>query len=114
MASNPFIDFFEEVARVEKPPEWGDFWMGLLSTGMAAKAKCWDYEAEVRVLRKGTGPVPFTAPELVEIIFGLNMPPAHRATVRTILSGSDWAHVRFKEVARSDSFTLQVRDASAT
>jgi hypothetical protein len=112
--ANPFTGFFEEIAAAKKPPEWEAFWQSLLSIGMAAKAQPWGYEAEVRVIRKGTGPVPFTSSELVEIIFGLNMPSISRVTVRKILSGSEWSHVRFKEVTRSDGFALQIRDASAT
>lgn len=111
--TNPYIDFFEEVTAAKTPPAWGDFWKSLLSIGMLAKAESWRYEHEVRVTRKISGLVPFTSSELVEIIFGLNMPATNRATVRKILSGSEWSHVRFKEVIRSDGFALELRDAIA-
>lgn len=113
-ANNPLIDFFEKVVAAEKPPEWEKFWLPLFSLGMAAKAKPWGYEKEVRVLRKEAGSVPFSPSELVEIIFGLNMPSPHKETLRKILSGSEWSHVRFKEVARSHGFELEIKDASAT
>lgn len=110
--SNPFIEFFEEVASSSTVPEWGEVWQTLLSVGMAVKADTWRYEEEVRILRQEPGLVPFSAVELNEIVFGLNMSGRSRDTVRRILSGADWAHVKFREIIRVHDFSLELRDAT--
>jgi hypothetical protein len=110
--SNPFIEFFEEVASSSTAPEWDDVWQTLLAVGMAAKADTWRYEEEVRILRRESGLVPFSAVELNEIVFGLNMPTRSRDTVRRILSDADWPHVKFKEIIRVHDFSLELRDAT--
>jgi hypothetical protein len=110
--SNPFIDYFEEIVANDKPPEWEEFWLSLLSMGMVAKAKPWQYEQEVRVLRKRPGSVAFMAAELTEIVFGLAMSQHSRETLRKILSGAEWQHIRFREVVRLNGFMLLLRDAT--
>lgn len=110
--NNPFIDYFEEIAANDNPLEWEEFWQSLLSMGMVVKAQAWQYEQEVRVLRKMPGAVKFMAAELTEIVFGLAMPQQSRETLRKILSGSEWQHVRFREVFRSNGFMLLIKDAN--
>lgn len=110
--NNPYVDYFGEIAASDKTPGWEEFWVTLLSIGMVAKAKPWIYEEEVRVLRKSPGPVGFAAVDLTEIVFGLNMALSDRETLKTILSGAEWNHVRFREVIRSDGFALYLRDAT--
>lgn len=110
--SNPFIDYFEEIAASGSKTEWEDFWQSLFSMGMVVKSQHWQYEQEVRVLRKMPGIVTFMAAELTEIVFGLAMPQQRRETLRKILSGPEWRHVRFREVFRSNGFMLLLRDAT--
>ena len=110
--SNPFVEFFEEIASSGNVPPWEEVWPTLLSVGMAVKADAWRYEEEVRILRSEPGTVPFSATELTEIVFGLNMPSPSRNTVRRVLSGADWAHVKFREIVRLDDFSFGVRDAT--
>jgi len=105
---NPFVEFFEEIATAEKPPSWEEFWQSLLSMGMVAKAVAWGYEEEVRVLRKEGGPVSFEPSELAEIVFGMNMPASDRATLRQLLAGGEWSHVKFKEIVRSKAFAVDI------
>ena len=112
ICENPYVDYFNEIVRAENPPEWDDFWQSLLSMGMVAKSKAWEYEEEVRVLRKSAGGVPFTPAELTEVIFGLNMSGRAREVTRKLLSGDEWAHVRFREAYRTHDFTLRLRDAT--
>ena len=110
--SNPFIEFFEEIASTQNVPPWEEVWPTLLSVGMAVKADAWRYEEEVRILRKEPGLVPFAPGELTEIVFGLNMSSRSRATLRRLFSGNDWTHVRFKEIVRVHDFSFQLRDAT--
>jgi hypothetical protein len=110
--ASPFVEFFEEIAQLERPPAWEEFWQTLLSTGMVAKAEPWAYEKEVRVLRKGPGPVSFEPSELVEIVFGMNMSAGNRDAVRQLAHGKEWNHVRFREIARSEGFEIGIQDAA--
>ena len=110
--SNPFVEFFEEIASSSNVPPWEEVWPTLLSVGIAAKADAWRYEQEVRILRREPGLVPFSATELTEVVFGLNMPSRSRGTLERVLSGADWAHVKFKEIVRVDDFSLELRDAT--
>lgn len=112
-AGNPFIEYFREIAAAPAVPEWNEFWVTLLSMGMCVKAESWEYEQEVRILRENPGSVPFSPSDLTEIIFGLNMASRNRETIRRILSSSEWSHVRFKEIARAEGFTLTVRELGA-
>ncbi len=113
-ATNPFIEYFQELALAPTVPEWNEFWVSLLSMGMAVKAESWKYEEEVRILRQIPGTVPFSPRDLTEIVFGLNMESQNRTTIRRILSGAEWAHVSFKEIVRADGFALTVKDMGAT
>lgn len=108
---NPFVEFFEEIAIAEDPPSWEEFWQSLLSMGMVAKAVAWRYEEEVRVLRKGGGPVSFEPLELAEIVFGMNMPASDRATLRHVLASGEWSHVKFREIVRSKGFAVDIANA---
>lgn len=110
---NPFVEYFREVAAAQAIPEWNEFWVALLSIGMAVKAETWKYEEEVRILRENPGSVPFSPYDLTEIIFGLNMSSRNRETIRRILSSSEWSHVKFKEIVRAEGFALAVKDVDA-
>lgn len=73
------------------------------------KAKCWEYEKEWRVLNdKGNIELPlvdFTS--ISGIIFGLNMPNAHRETLRRILS--DKKEIEFLEAVKvPNKFELEI------
>ncbi len=111
LEDNPFANYFEELVANGYQPEWDEFWKSLLSMGMVVKAKSWEYEDEVRVLRTSPGTVTFDPTELTEIVFGLSMPNQRRETIRKILSGSEWDHVQFKEIIRTNDFKLLVKNA---
>jgi hypothetical protein len=106
---NPFVDYFLEFAKCSQPPEWNEFWAPLLSMGLVAKSKAWEYENEVRIIRGKPGKVRFSPSELSVVIFGLNMKPKNRKKIRGLLSGHEWSHVQLKEVIREDDgFRLKV------
>lgn len=109
-ATNPYVEFFEELATSSEPFEWNEFWVQLLAVGALAKAKAWEYEEEVRVVRKKSGAVTFGTAELTEIIFGLNMSSSERDTIKAILSGDGWEHVKYRAITKSDGFNLELCD----
>ena len=112
--ANPFSEFFEEFAPRATKSDWNEFWTSILEIGLRAKGDVWAHEFEVRILRKIPGPVGYAPAELTEIVFGLNMPYPQQMTLRRILAGSDWEHVRFQKVVRSDGFAVDVVSADAT
>jgi hypothetical protein len=106
---NPFVSYFIEFAKCEKPPEWKEFWQSLISLGLVAKSCAWKYEDEVRIIRGMPGKVNYSPDELREVIFGLNLAPKKRQRIKNLLSGSQWNHVQMKEVIREhDGFKLKV------
>ena len=106
---NPFVKYFIAFAKCAKPPEWREFWLYLLTMGLVAKSVAWKYENEVRIIRGMPGKVNYSPDELREVIFGLNLTPKKRETIKKLLSGSDWNHVQMKEVIREhDGFNLKV------
>lgn len=106
---NPFVDYFLEFAKCSQIPEWKEFWIPLLSMGLAVKSKAWEYENEVRIIRAMPGKVQFSPAELKIVIFGLNMKLKSRQKIKKLLSGQEWSHVQMKEVKRKDDgFRLQV------
>lgn len=111
-AGNPFSDFFAEFAAAKEPPSWDEFWQSLLSISMVAKAEPWSYEGEVRIMRRSSGLVSFAPSELVEIVLGMNMHDSERSTLRQLLVGAEWSHVRFKEIVRSEGFAVRLEDAA--
>ena len=95
-----------------KRPDWEEFWLTLLSVGISVKAESWQHEEEVRILRQHAGQVQFSPSELVEVVFGLSTSPENKVTIRRILSGAQWAHVRFRETVRTNTLALELRDAT--
>lgn len=107
--SNPFVDYFTELAKSTKPPTWDEFWVPLISMGLVAKSNAWVYENEVRIIRGKPGKVKYSHEELKEVIFGLNMAPKKKSKIKKILSSTEWSHVQTKEVIREDDgFKLKV------
>ena len=109
--TNPFLEYFVDFAREAKLPKWEDFWMPIMLLGLLSKSKKWGYEKEVRVIRGLPGAVPFDATELVEVIFGLHMSDRNKITIRTLLSSTEWSHVKFRAVRRTGhGFELTIVD----
>jgi hypothetical protein len=110
--NNPFSDFFIEFAQTDELVPWEEFWPAIISLGMASKSEAWRHENEVRVLRTEPGFVSFQPEELTEVIFGMRTDQRARNTVRRILSGGDWAHLKYRQVVKpAEGFGLVLVDA---
>lgn len=110
--NNPFSDFFVEFAQADELVPWEEFWLAIISVGMAAKSEAWRHENEVRILRTEPGFVSFQPEELTEVIFGMRMDQRARNTVMRILSGGDWAHLKYRQVVKpAEGFGLALVDA---
>ena len=100
---NPFLAYFEEVASTGNISGWDEFWVEMLSIGMASKTRAWLREKEIRVLRKMPGTVPFEFEMLRSVIFGNRMIDKDRMTIRNLLSGTDWEHINYFEMEKSEA-----------
>lgn len=114
VTKNPFVDYFINFAKENISPDWDSFWPPLIQIGLQSKSRHWRYEKEVRVIRKEPGSVPFAPAELVEVIFGLDMNDEHQHTIRNLLAGQEWKHVRFKKInKRSHDFKISLENLKA-
>jgi len=85
----------------------------LLLASFKSKAKSWKYEKEYRLISKTKGLKPFRPTMVTEIIFGLNMRPKDKITLRNMLSGKEWSHVTFNQADRNKSnIQLVIRKAN--
>lgn len=117
---NPVTDYLMDFAErsfamtdSERRESWNsEFWINLMGISMVSKAKPWEYEDEVRFLRREPGPVSFAPESLTEIIFGVAMSDERRETIRKILSAPEWRHIRFKEMVRTAELKLEQRDCT--
>jgi hypothetical protein len=110
--TNPYRMLFMEYALADELMPWEELWISLFSIGFETKCKAWEYEGEVRAIRKNSGPHPFEPNELREVIFGVKMLPVHRKTIRQLLSGEEGQHVRFRKVTKKESdFKLTIIDS---
>jgi hypothetical protein len=110
--TNPFFDFFMDIAESKDSLQWDKFWLSLLNLELIAKSEAWKYEDEVRVVRRKSEPVSFDPTELVEVIFGLRTLEKHEEKIRAILKEEEWQHVKYKRVNRKGKgFMLEIVDA---
>jgi hypothetical protein len=65
------------------------------------KSEEWEYEDEVRGIRYAAGFEKYEPSMIGEVIFGLKMDDKDKQTIRTLLSGPDWHHVKFKRAERN-------------
>ena len=108
--ADPYEEYFAGVLSSDDETSFNEFWVTLLGLGMTSKSKAWQYEKEVRVIRKQLGPVPFDPAMLVQVIFGMNMSEHQRDTIKKVLSRSEWNHVKYYQILRADGFSLKVEE----
>ena len=82
--------------------EWDGFWQIVLSIGLISKHKSWQYEKEVRILRKRSGTIMFNPKHISEIVFGLKTNYGDRKTIVKLLEGPEWSHVKYYRMIKSN------------
>lgn len=96
----PHIKRIRETPTAQRAPLDAEFRESyirdFLVTVLTTKLRSWKYEREYRVVRAVPGLLPFPATALKEIVFGLKTSEADKRTVRALLAGREWAHVRFR------------------
>ncbi|SEI45261.1 Protein of unknown function [Azotobacter beijerinckii] len=100
----PFKEIIEHFNFFEKHPEVnnfediaGDILYSILST----KYSSWRYERERRLVFCRSEAKSFEAKTINSIAFGLRMPEQDKSTLRLILSGQEWSHVKWFQAVKS-------------
>jgi len=63
---------------------------------------------EFTLITKQPGLKSFPPSVVKEVIFGLNMSMKHKRTLKSLLSGPEWGHVKFHQAYR-DGYELQLK-----
>jgi hypothetical protein len=92
--------------------EWiKDYAQAVIVEVLSTKAKTWRYEKEYRSMRTEPGPVPFPPHAIKEVVFGVASRKENQDELRKLLSGAEWAHVRYRTVSFAPrQFDLVVKD----
>jgi hypothetical protein len=75
----------------------------LLEAALTIKHESWKYESEVRVISEMNGFQSFNTSAIDCVILGMNISKSDEFTIRSILSASEWSHVRIKRAVRSEA-----------
>ena len=81
--ANPLTDWF--VARTSKLGSFADFGTDLITRILTIKSKPWEYEREVRILRRTPGIEPVATKHLEQVCFGLQTSEADVGLITKIL-----------------------------
>ncbi|TOM08307.1 hypothetical protein CGH84_23905, partial [Vibrio parahaemolyticus] len=80
-------------------------------TILRTKYTYWGYEKERRLVSKKFGAQTFSPSCVNSIAFGLRMSERDKKTIRTILRGSEWNHVKLYQASKStDKFGLEFNE----
>lgn len=83
----------------------------VLVAALSTKSENWKYEHEYRAVKEQPGTVAFPPSAIREIIFGLKSSEADQLTVKTLLDGPEWKHVRFRRPSHiAGTFSLELLD----
>lgn len=82
-------------------------------TLLKSKSLHWAYEREYRIVTNEYGPFQFKPRHVTEIVFGKKTEQRDITTLKNILSGEQWKHVRYKQAEFSpDSYQMHLVDVS--
>lgn len=74
---------------------------------LATKYTGWKYEKEVRLISTKVNKLNFLSESINSITFGLKMNDKNKDTLKSLLSGKEWAHIKWFETSRAkDRFAL--------
>ncbi|VAW88449.1 hypothetical protein MNBD_GAMMA18-1762 [hydrothermal vent metagenome] len=90
--------YFEELPGVNNTKSIaGDIFYSVLGT----KYLNWEYERERRLVYQKSQAISFTEKAVNSIFFGLKMPERDRLTLRKLLSGEEWQHIKWYQAIKS-------------
>ena len=80
----------------------------LLDSVIGTKYTNWKYEKETRLIRPKYGALKFSPKAVVSIAFGLRMTNRDKLTLKKLLEGNEWSHVKWFQAEKAeDKFALE-------
>jgi hypothetical protein len=105
--TNPLSDWFVE--NTGKINNFEDFGISLLKKVLTVKSSPWQYEKEVRMLRKVDGPYPIETQHLVQVCFGIETSAEDIKLIKSLLAQGRYEVRLYKLVRSKDAdFGLKV------
>lgn len=113
-AEYPFKEIIERIKYFEKIPGLntknniaGDIFYSVLGT----KYSSWKYEKERRLIFQKSQAIKFTEKSVNSIAFGLRMTERDKLTLRKLMSGHEWRHIRwFQAVKSKTKYALEFQE----
>ncbi len=110
--SKPFVRLLEQDKASELPP-FGFLEPDVFRILVEYKHKDWDYEQEVRFLRKLVGPAKINPNNIKSVIYGIRTPKKHKKLINNLLhSRNEYAHVKEYQMKRIPG-ALEIIDEEA-
>ena len=107
----PYKGVIERIKFFDKIPNGNNEYQiasDILSSIMVTKYINWRYEKEVRLIRHESGALKFDPLSVRSIALGLRMNQRDKITLKTLLSGSEWAHLQWYQAEKAkDKFGLE-------
>ncbi len=101
------VKYFKEYPKFDYLSQRAD----LVKLGMLSKSDHWEYEDEIRVLKKKNGLHPFKNKAIKEIIFGCKTDQKEIDTIKKLISSSNYPDVKFKIVKLlKDNYGTEIID----
>ncbi len=75
----------------------------IIESLIGTKAKCWEYEKEMRIMKPSTGAFKFNKSALVEIIFGCNCEEKEIKRIKKLALDSGYINTIFKKAIKKEN-----------
>ncbi len=110
----PLVEYFKYHAPISRPvrPGIGQLLLtSLFVYWVTTKSNAWKHEEEVRGIRPFSGMEKYDPKMIGEIIFGLRMKDSDRRTIKNLLVGDDWKHIKYRIAKRNEyGFGITIQD----
>ncbi|CEJ64544.1 MULTISPECIES: DUF2971 domain-containing protein [Citrobacter] len=100
----PFDGIIERFNHFEHEPgmnDWNTITGDILYSVLGTKYTSWNYERERRLLFFTSGAQKFETEAVNSIAFGLRTSERDKQTLRTLLAGAEWEHVKWFQAVKS-------------
>lgn len=108
--TNPLTDWFIENTPVNGKPDFEEFTHGVIKKVLTIKSCCWDYEKEIRIIRKKRSTLDIPRDFLRQVCFGMNTVDSDIDLIRKLVDSSGYK-VAYCKIERSQNdFGIQTKE----
>lgn len=94
-----------------KPLDYGDGKEEAIFNMFITKSLDWNYEEEMRICKRKSGPLKFEKSLLKEVIFGCKTTDENKQKIIGLLNENKYTNIAFKQASmRKDSFSLEFKE----